>query len=105
MSTKAIGTTDKKYNETQAAAMKIVARWGVESYDTLPHRNARNAVSLGWRTMLMQERDIASVAATQHVARAIGRQRNPQWDGNCETAVLKRGRKRDNSGRDDAGEK
>ena len=98
------GTTDKSYNKTQAAAMKIVARWGVESYDALPHKNARNAVSLGWRTMLQAERGIASVAATRHVALAIRRQRHPEWDGNCETAVLRRGCKRESSGRDDVEE-
>ena len=71
--------------------MKIVARWGVGSYDALPHRNARNAVSAGWRVMLMQETGIGVQAAQRHVARAIRRQRNPGWDGDCSKPALKRG--------------
>ena len=87
------GTTDERYNQVQSAAMKTVARWGVESYDALPNKNARNAVSLGWRVMLMQETGIGNAAAQRHIAKAVRRQQHPNWDGNCDAVtVLDRGR-------------
>ena len=98
------GTTDKKFNDTQRAAMHIVARWGVKNYDALPDRNSKNRVSTGWRTMLEQERGIGMQSARQHIARAIRRQRNPDWNGDFETAVLQRGGNHENSGRNDVEE-
>ena len=91
-----------KYDEWQAAAMRIVADTGSGNYDKLPGKNAQNRVLSGMYTKLMDETGIkSSSTAKNHLRIALERQRNENWDGNCDTPIENRGHggRRQNAGK------
>ncbi len=93
------GVPQKRTDEIQAAAMRIVAAYGVERFAAVSDRQNWKRINSGFVGQLMQETGVEIRTARQHIARAYRRQRDPDWQ------PPRRGGKRAGAGRKSSGKR